>query len=237
VGTFTCTPTTPRFHGNGFTSQTAITRFIKHVNRHRRSTGLAEIPPSKVTPHMFRRTMAMLTRDYPGSEIAVGMQLKHAATRALANRWTQGYMDHAPSWARLLTTAIAERRFQRLRDLFDADSRGEAIGFGPGADQMRLAFAAVREKAEALRASGKAHRGDIRVEHGLLKRTHLSIRFGMLNHCTLDENNPVGAKCLEDAIVPPGHRGPLIDRCQPARCSNSIIAPNTYRSGEPSTRR
>jgi hypothetical protein len=49
--------------------------------------------------------------------------------------------------------------------------------------------------------------------------------FGKLNHCTLDENNPVGAKCLEDAIVPPGHRGPLIDRCQPARCSNSIIAP------------
>ncbi|MFE7359231.1 hypothetical protein ACFU8Q_40725, partial [Streptomyces sp. NPDC057543] len=50
--------------------------------------------------------------------------LPDAATRALANRWTQGYMDHAPSWARLLTTAIAERRFQRLRDLFDADSRG-----------------------------------------------------------------------------------------------------------------
>ncbi|MDX2593021.1 hypothetical protein PV343_12320 [Streptomyces sp. WI03-4A] len=108
---------TPRFHGNGFTSQTAIRCFIKHVNRHRSVTGLAEIPPSKITPHMFRRTMA---------EIAVGMQLKHAVTRALANRWTQGYMDHDPSWARLLTTAIAERRFQRLRDRFDADSRGEA---------------------------------------------------------------------------------------------------------------
>ncbi|MGW0206117.1 hypothetical protein ACWDZ8_09940 [Streptomyces sp. NPDC003233] len=132
---------------SGFTSQTAIRCFIQHVNRHRSVTGLAEIPSSKVTPHMFRRTMAMLTRDYPGSEIAVGVQPKHAATRALANRWTQGYMDHDPSWARLLTTAIAERRFQRLRDLFDADSRGEAIGFGPGADQMRSAFAAVREKA------------------------------------------------------------------------------------------
>ncbi|MGX9228945.1 hypothetical protein ACWV95_27480 [Streptomyces albus] len=215
----------PRFQGEGFTSQTAINRFIKHVNRHRHTTGLAEIPPGKVTPHMFRRTMAMLTRDYPGSEIAVGMQLKHAATRALANRSTQGYMDHDPSWARHLTTAIAERRFHRLRDLFDADSRGETIGYGPGAEHMRQAFAAVREKAEALRACGKAQRGDILVEHGLLKRTRLSIRFGKLNHCTLDENNPVGAKCLEDAVVPPGHRGPLIDRCQPARCGNSIIAP------------
>lgn len=214
-----------RFHGEGFTSQTAIKRFIGHINRHRHVTGLAEIPPSKVTPHMFRRTMAMLTRDYPGSEIAVGMQLKHVATRALANRSTQGYMDHDPSWARLLDTAVAERRFHRLRDLFDADSHGETIGYGPGADTMRQAFAAVREKAEALRASGKAQRGDVRVEHGLLQRTHLSIRFGKLNHCTLDENNPVGAKCLEDAVVPPGHTGPLIDRCQPSRCGNSIIAP------------
>jgi hypothetical protein len=99
---------------------------------------------------------------------------------------------------------------------------------------MRSAFAAVREKAEALRGSGKVQRGDIRVEHGLLKRTHLPIRFGKLNHCTLDENKPVGAMCLEAAIVPSGHRGPLIDRCQPARCSNSIVAPNTYRSGRPS---
>lgn len=60
-------------------------------------TGLAEIPPGKVSPHMFRRTMATLTRDCPGSEIAVGMQLKHAAARALASRWTQDYMDHDPS--------------------------------------------------------------------------------------------------------------------------------------------
>ncbi|MCX5285582.1 hypothetical protein [Streptomyces sp. NBC_00198] len=97
-----------RFEGDGFTGQTAVSRFIKHVNRHRHATGLAEIPAGKVTPHMFRRTMAMLTRDYPGSEIAVGMQLKHAATRALANRSTQGYMDHDPSWARLLTTAVED---------------------------------------------------------------------------------------------------------------------------------
>ncbi|WP_139140443.1 hypothetical protein [Streptomyces thermolilacinus] len=31
---------TPRFHGRGFTSQTAITCFIKHVNRHRRPPAL-----------------------------------------------------------------------------------------------------------------------------------------------------------------------------------------------------
>jgi hypothetical protein len=28
----------------------------------------------------------LLTRDYPGAEIALGIQLKHVATRAVANR-------------------------------------------------------------------------------------------------------------------------------------------------------
>jgi hypothetical protein len=51
----------------------------------------------------------------------------------------------------------------------------------------------------------------------------VSIRFGTLNHCAQDENNPVGAKCLENAVVPAGHRGALIDRCQPGRCANSVI--------------
>jgi len=41
----------------------------------------------------------------------------------------------------------------------------------------------------------------------------------------MNDNDPAGAKCLEDAIIPDGHRGPLLDRCQPARCPNSIITP------------
>ncbi|MBC2904218.1 hypothetical protein H4N64_21810 [Streptomyces sp. PSKA01] len=90
---------------------------------------------------------------------------------------------------------------------------------------MREAFAAVREKAAELRATGKAQRGDLRVEHDLLQRTRFSIRFGTLNHCTMNDDDPVGAKCLEDAVVPKGHRGPLLDRCQPSRCANSILGP------------
>jgi hypothetical protein len=215
----------PRRTGEGFVSQGAIRDFIAHVNSRRQHTGLPETPPQKLTPHMFRRTMAMLTRDFPGSEIAVGMQLKHVADRALANRSTQGYMDHDPSWARHLDRAIAQRRFERLRELFDADTRGESIGYGPGADRMRESFAAVREKAGDLRARGQAQRGDVRVEHDLLRRTRISIRFGTLNHCMMDDDNPVGAKCLEDAVVPEGHRGPLLDRCQPGRCANSVIGP------------
>ncbi|MEH1130765.1 hypothetical protein [Micromonospora sp. CPCC 206061] len=40
----------------------------------------------------------------------------------------------------------------------------------------------------------------------------------------MNDDDPIGAKCLEDAIIPDGHRGPLLDRCQPSRCPNSIIA-------------
>jgi hypothetical protein len=206
-----------------FDSQTALDSFIKHVNRYRHRTGLAEIPASKATPHMFRKTMAMLTRDYPGSEIFVGMQLQHVATRALANRSTQGYMEKDPGWAKHLEDAISERKFERLKELFDADSRGEHVGYGPGADHMRQTFQAVRDKAEELRGTGQAQRGDKRVEYDLLRRTKFSIRFGKLNHCTMDDNNPVGAKCLEDAIVPEGHRGPLHDQCRPSRCANSFV--------------
>ncbi|NUK26028.1 hypothetical protein HRW08_25865 [Streptomyces lunaelactis] len=90
---------------------------------------------------------------------------------------------------------------------------------------MREAFAAVRQKAEQLRETGQARRGDIRVEHGLLRRTRFSIRFGKLNHCTMNDDDPEGAKCLEDAVIPPGHRGPLHDRCRPSRCANSMIGP------------
>ena len=41
----------------------------------------------------------------------------------------------------------------------------------------------------------------------------------------MDENNPAGAACLEHAIVPEGHKGPLHDRCRPDRCTNSVIGP------------
>lgn len=125
-------------------------------------------------------------------------------------------MEHDTSWARHLDTAIDDRRFERLKDMFTADAGGQSIGYGPGADRMRTAFAAVRAQADTLRTTGQAQHGDIRVEYDLLRRTRLNIRFGTLNHCTLNDD-PTGAKCLEEAVVPEGHRGPMLDRCQPAR--------------------
>ncbi|APE37172.1 hypothetical protein BOX37_28220 [Nocardia mangyaensis] len=199
-----------------FDSTSAIKAFTSRVNAHRHDTGLEEIPADHVTAHMFRRTMAMLTRDYAGAEIALGIQLKHAATRALANRSTQGYSAKDPAWAGYFDEALADARFDRLRELYQAHRRGDTFGYGPGADQLRSRFDAM--------AGTAAQHGDARVEYDLLRRTRIPIRFGTLNHCVLDETNPVDAKCLENAIVPAGHHGPLVDRCQPARCANSVIA-------------
>jgi hypothetical protein len=49
-----------------------------------------------------------------------------------------------------------------------------------------------------------------RLELDLLRRTRLSVRFGKLNHCTMDDANPVGARCLEDAVVPKATKSLLL---------------------------
>lgn len=192
--------------------------FIAHVNATRETTGLDEIPTNRVRPHMFRRTMAMLTDQFAGSEIALGIQLKHVATRALANRATQGYAAADTAWADHLESAIEAARFRRLEDLYATHKAGEPVGFGPGADRIAREFDHIHDTAQA-------RGGDATVELGLLRKARISLRFGVLNHCAFDEHNPAGAACLDNAIVPPGHTGPLQDRCRPGRCANSVIGP------------
>ena len=212
-------------YGEGFASSMIVRSFITHVNKSTDQHGL-HIPPGRATPQMFRKTMAMLTGAEPGAEIALGIQLKHAAVRVLANRVTQGYAATDATWAQLLDTALDEARFTKLSEFYDAYHAGQSIGFGPGADKITAAFDAVKQSARDLADRGVARHGDARVEYDLLRKARITIRFGKLNHCTLDESNPVGAKCMEgNVIIPAGHRGPLIDRCQPGRCANSIIGP------------
>ncbi|MFZ2175776.1 MAG: hypothetical protein WAW17_17415 [Rhodococcus sp. (in: high G+C Gram-positive bacteria)] len=199
-------------------SHQMLDAFIAHVNTTSAGTGLQKIPPGKTRPHMFRRTMAMLTDQFPGSEIALGIQLKHIASRALANRSTQGYANADSSWAEHLESAIEAARFRRVEDLYRAHKAGEPIGYGPGAERMTQAFSGIQQTVQA-------RGGDAIVERAMLRKARLSIRFGVLNHCVMDENNPVGAACLENAVVPEGHKGPLQDRCRPDRCANSVIGP------------
>ncbi|MFG1995227.1 hypothetical protein ACGFJ7_35160 [Actinoplanes sp. NPDC048988] len=201
---------------SGFRSGVVITNFIDHVNATSHSTGLS-IPAGHVAPHMFRKTMAMLAGAEPSSEIALGIQLKHVAVRALANRSTPGYAASDNAWAVLLDNELEQARFAHLRELYDEHRTGDSLGTGPAAERLAGAFRTVQ-------ATALARQGDARTEYDLLRKARISIRFGKLNHCLFDDTNPAGAKCLESATVPPGHRGPLIDRCQPERCANSLIS-------------
>ncbi|MFD4973760.1 hypothetical protein [Streptomyces sp. NPDC058424] len=193
-----------------------IDAFITEANSSRSWTGLDEIPDGRVRPHMFRRTMAMLTDQFPGSEIALGIQLKHVAARALANRTTLSYAAGDAQWAELLETALEATRFRRFKDLYGQHKAGTSIGYGPGADRVKEVF-------DEIISSARANGGDSRVEDDLLRKARITIRFGMLNNCLFDEANPKGAVCLENAVIPQGHTGPLEGRCRPDRCRNSVI--------------
>ncbi|MFC9251763.1 integrase [Amycolatopsis thailandensis] len=193
-----------------------IDSFIDTVNTDRHWTGLEEIPAGRVRPHMFRRTMAMLTDQFPGSEVALGLQLKHFAARALANRTTQSYAASDASWAALLDTALEATRFRRFTDLYGMHKAGQQIGYGPGADRVKEAF-------DEISATVQARGGDARVESDMLRKSRITIRFGTLNNCLFDPANPAGALCLENATIPDRHSGPLHERCRPDRCRNSMI--------------
>ncbi|MFJ4731463.1 integrase [Streptomyces sp. NPDC088770] len=195
-----------------------LAAFVNFVNANRAWTGLDEIPSTYIRPHMFRKTMAMLTDQFPGSEIATGIQLKHIAARALANATTQSYAASDAEWAKYLEDALDNVKFRKIKDLYNRHTEGEEIGFGPGAERVKDAF-------DQITATVKARNGDARTAESLLRTTRIHIRFGMLNNCTADHTNPVGAACLENAIVPEGHVGPLDERCRPDRCANSMIGP------------
>lgn len=117
-----------------------------------------------------------------------------------------------------LEDALDSVKFRKIKDLYESHTAGEEIGFGPGADRVKDAFDQINDTV-------KARNGDARTADTLLRTTRIHIRFGMLNNCTADHANPVGAVCLENAIIPEGHVGPLDERCRPDRCANSMIGP------------
>ena len=89
--------------------------FIATVNANRHWTGPEEIPQGRFRPHMFHRAPAMLTDQVPRLGDRTGLQLKHVATRALANRSTQGCAALDTQWAELLDTAVEAVRFRRFK--------------------------------------------------------------------------------------------------------------------------
>jgi hypothetical protein len=196
-----------------------IDLFIAHINAAGHCLGLQPIPAARVRPHMFRKTMSIITGQESDSEIALGLQLKHAARRALANAATPGYAATDTAWASELGNQLELAAARRMTDLLHARRDGHAVAVGPGAARLHAGLDNVNatlDRAPALHA----HAADQRTEITLLHDEFADLHFGTINHCLWD---PAQAECQN--ALPPGQRGqaPLIGACHPARCRNSAV--------------
>lgn len=203
----------------GIAARQDIDLFIAHINAASHRLGLQPIPAGRVRPHMFRRTMSIITGQEPDSEIALGLQLKHAARRALANAATPGYAAADTAWAQELGSQLELAAARRLADLLHARRDGHAVAVGPGAARLHTGLDKVNESLASAPAV-HAQPADQRTEITLLRDEFADLHFGTINHCLWD---PAQAECQN--ALPPGQRGqsPLIGACHPARCRNSAV--------------
>ncbi|MFF7975875.1 hypothetical protein [Streptomyces sp. NPDC007905] len=203
----------------GIQSEAEIDFFINGVNTIAHQHGLAKIPPAHVRSHMFRKTMSQLAGREPDSEIALGLQLKHAARRSFANRTTQAYAQMDASWAKEFDTELQQAAARKLVDLLRGRRQGERVAVGPGAARLHAGLdkvIATIDNDPQLRAQI----ADERVEEALLADEFPNLHLGTVNHCMFDAPQ---AECQDE--LPEEQRGlaPLIGACQPARCRNSTI--------------
>ncbi|MEU0936080.1 hypothetical protein [Embleya sp. NPDC005971] len=208
----------------GINAQQALDTFIAHVNATAHRTGLQPVPVSTVRPHMFRRTMSMLAAREPDAEIALGLQLKHAARRALANRTTDGYAQPDPAWAREFDDDLADAAAAHLTELLTARTGGVPVAVGPGADRLHQGLDRVDALLDAPPAPpGGALRGHVADQHTvarLLRAEFPNLHWGTLNHCLFD---PEQAECHKPLPETERGTGPVIGACHPARCRNSAV--------------
>ncbi|MEU2587973.1 hypothetical protein ABZ612_34850 [Streptomyces avermitilis] len=203
----------------GISSDAEIDFFINGVNTVAHRHGLAKIPPSHVRSHMFRKTMSQLAGREPDSEVALGLQLKHAARRALANRTTQAYAQMDASWAKEFDTELQQAAARNLVDLLRGRRQGERVAVGPGAARLHAGLDKVIDTINN-RPQLRAQIADERVEEALLADEFPNLHLGTINHCMFDAPQ---AECQDE--LPEDQRGlaPLLGACQPARCRNSTI--------------
>lgn len=199
----------------GFDQHEQIRSFINWVNDHSAHNGLEPIPTTALAPHMFRRTMAVITANEPDGEIALGITLKHNATRALANATTSGYAAPTPEWAKEFEHHAKEAAAGELVADWARHADGERAARGPGASAFVNGLSNVADRAETTVAVGNE-----RMLRNLLRDEFATIRLGTLNHCLGD---PSKALCLEGASTAAKAGGPIPSMCQPSTCRNSVI--------------
>ncbi|MFD9685136.1 hypothetical protein ACFXPX_04600 [Kitasatospora sp. NPDC059146] len=204
----------------GFIPRDDIDHFIKTVNATAARTGLEPIPEALVRPHMFRRTMSVITRQEPDGEIANGLQLKHAARRALANAVTAAYGQTDTQWAKEFNIELETAAAERLTAMLRARRTGQAVAVGPGAHRLHTGLDKVNTQLDQAGQALRATAADQRLEVSLLRDEFADLHLGTINHCLW---NQATAECQN--ALPEQQRGnqPLLGACQPARCRNSVL--------------
>lgn len=201
----------------GFSETTfLIDGFIAHCL----NTGLASVPEARVRPHQFRKTMSVICAQEPDGEIALGIQLKHAARRILANPTTHSYAAPDGAWMKEFDDRLATAAAARLTSLLAARTTGVPVAVGPAAARLhagldRVAARLATETPDQLQALA----ADPRTAADVLRSELPDLHFGTLNHCLWQAEQ---AECTRH--LPEAERGaPLIGACQPARCRNSTV--------------
>ncbi|MGP5484598.1 hypothetical protein ACTXMZ_16615 [Brachybacterium alimentarium] len=189
--------------------------FISEINALGQAAGFDPIPETHLAPHMFRRTMAVITTQQPDGEIALGIQLKHAARRAVANATTTGYASETPEWAAEFEHELQDAVAARLVGLWTTkDGAGTRLA-GAGAQRFRDKLARVEDAM-----TNGATVGDERTLRSLLRDRFSTLRWGTINHCL---GIPEQAACLEGMPADVAADGVMPNRCQPATCRNSVV--------------
>ena len=199
----------------GFDNHEQIHGFVAWVNANIDRTGLAPIPTTPIAPHMFRRTMAVITANEPDGEIALGITLKHNAVRALANATTSGYGAPTPEWATEFDHQGKEAAAGEVVADWARHAQGDKSIRGPGAGTFINGLDAVSKRANTAVAVGNE-----RMLRNLLRDEFTTIRLGTLNHCLGD---PDKSLCLDRASAAVRAGGPIPSMCQPSTCRNSVI--------------
>lgn len=192
----------------GFDAGQAIGRFRERVNANAFRTGLSEIPSGAVTPHMLRRTIAMLTEQEHGGQIAAGFQLHHSQRTAISNSLTGQYTAGSEKWAREL--GVKQAQVDARRAIDDLATRSANANLrGPGAKRLgrslNLESTTVSDQTKAR----------------MLAAEFPNMKYGTTNLCLGDRSV---AACLTDEER--DNEVPVQPSvCDPTRCGNSVLMP------------
>lgn len=192
-----------------------LRKLVRQLNSIAPTAGFEQIPEFRLAPHMFRRTMAVITAQQPDGEIALGIQLKHAARRAVANGTTSGYASETPEWAAEFEHELQDAVAARLVGFWASRPTAEVRFAGAGAQRFRDGLAAIEEDAPL-----SVKIGDERTLRSLLRDRFSTLRWGTINHCL---GIPEQAACLTDVPPEAAKNGVIPNRCQPSTCRNSVV--------------